>query len=247
MKTPFRLTLLAALAAGALFANRALADRMALWRIVHDQCVPAAAKGGELPPPCLEVHADDAVIKDRRGVAQLLLIPTARVTGIEDPQVLAPNAPPYFADAWRARGLMQRYLKAPPPREALVVAINSSLTRGQDQFHLHVDCDRAEVARTLADYAPHMDGQWRPMTDALVGRKYFVRRIDGADLDGVDPFRLLADEMPDARKEMSLWSLAAAPMSFDGKPGFALLADHASLEGGGHAEDLQDFDCAALK
>jgi CDP-diacylglycerol pyrophosphatase len=43
---------------------------------------------------------------------------------------------------------------------------------------------------------------------------------------------------------MGAYSLAAAGATFDGKPGFVLLADQFSLEGGGHAEDLQDHDCA---
>src|SRR4051794_21723776 len=98
MRTPARWALLAAVAAGALLSVRlACADRMTLWRIVHEQCAPAAAKGEALPPPCLAVHATDAVIKDRNGVAQLLSIPTARVTGIEDPKALTPDAPNYFA------------------------------------------------------------------------------------------------------------------------------------------------------
>ena len=54
--------------------------------------------------------------------------------------------------------------------------------------------------------------------------------------------------MPGARKdEMGHWSLAAVPLRFGGKPGFVLLAEHAELEAGGHAEDLQDHDCALAK
>ncbi len=234
---------------GLLGGRAAFADRLAIWRIVHQTCVPAGDKGAPLPKPCLSVDLSkgEAVIKDQRGVAQLLEIPTARVTGIEDPQVLAPEAPPYFADAWRAREKMKLFLPAPPPREALVVTVNSSWARGQDQLHLHIDCIRADVARTLGAYAPHFDAQWRPMTDALNGRKYWARRVDSADLAGVDPFRLLADEMPDAKGAMGTWSLAAAPLLFDGKPGFVLLADQFGLEAGGHAEDLQDLSCALAK
>jgi CDP-diacylglycerol pyrophosphatase len=43
---------------------------------------------------------------------------------------------------------------------------------------------------------------------------------------------------------MGAYSLAAVGATFDGKPGFVLLADHFSLEGGGHVEDVQDHDCA---
>ncbi len=43
---------------------------------------------------------------------------------------------------------------------------------------------------------------------------------------------------------MDTYSLAAVGATFDGKPGFILLADRLSPEGGGHAEDLQDHTCA---
>ena len=43
---------------------------------------------------------------------------------------------------------------------------------------------------------------------------------------------------------MGDYSLAAVGATFDGKPGFILLADQLSSDGGGHAEDLEDHDCA---
>ena len=229
-----------------LAAGPAYADRMALWNIVSGACVPAHKDGAALPPPCLEVDGATAVIKDRNGVAQLLAIPTARVTGIEDSAILKPDAHNYFAAAWAERGLMRRYLPAAPEREGLVISINSAFSRSQDQLHLHVDCLRADVKTTLVAYAPHLDGQWRPMTEALAGRKYWARRVDSPDLAGVDPFRLLADEMPD-RGDMGHWTLAAVPLAFDGKPGFVLLADRAELLGGGHAEDVADHECGIAK
>lgn len=236
-----------ALAFGAVLARQpASADRLKLWEIVHDDCVPAAAKGGNLPRPCLGVDpkAGDAVIKDRNGVAQLLDISLIRLTGIEDPHLLEAGAPNYFADAWRARGLMATYLKAMPPREGLAIAINSKYSRSQDQLHLHVDCLAPNVAKALADYAPHFDVHWRAMTEPLQGRKYWARRVDSADLAGVDPFHVLAEEMPGARAHMAQWSLAAAPIRFGAEPGFVLLADRAEMAEGGHAEDLQDHSCA---
>ena len=228
--------------AAVLAAGTARADRLALWKIVHEQCVPAADKHEPPPPPCLSVGGADVVIKDRNGVGQLLDIPTAQVTGIEDPRLLGAGAPNYFAAAWRARGLMTRYRKAPPPREAIAITVNSEFSRSQDQLHLHVDCVRPEVAQALAAYAPHLDSEWRPMTEALHGRKYWARRLD--DIESANPFRLLADGVPGAREKMGLWSLAAVPVQYDGKPGFALIADPAELTAGGHAEDIQDHDCA---
>ena len=234
-------------AALALGLAPARADRMALWRIVHGECVPAAEKGAALPPPCLQVEGATAVIKDRNGIAQLLAIPTARVTGIEDPALLRPDAPDYFADAWRERALMAAYLPHMPARADVGIAVNSEYARSQDQLHLHVDCLKPEVVAAVAAYAPHFDGQWRPMTTALDGRRYWARRVDSADLAGVSPFLLLGEEMPKAKGEMGSWSLAALPVDFAGRPGFALLADHAELAAGGHAEDLQDHDCAVAR
>lgn len=168
----------------ALFAAApAYADRMALWTIVHEQCVPHL-RAGEGPKPCESVdlaQGEDngvALLKDRNGVAQYLAIPTRRVTGIEDPQLLAPDAPDYFAFAWAARRAVEARLDHPLPREAVGVAVNSAFARSQDQLHLHVDCMDKEVVAALASYQDALDDRWRVMTVALKGRHYWARRLD---------------------------------------------------------------------
>ncbi|MGO9743587.1 MAG: CDP-diacylglycerol diphosphatase [Roseiarcus sp.] len=221
------------------------ADRMALWNIVHGQCV-VHFDAGQGPKPCVDVDEKDfvALLKDLNGVAQELAIPTTRVTGIEDPAVLAPYAPNYFAYAWRERAEVEKLLKHPLPREAVGVAVNSSHARSQDQLHLHVDCMKKDVVAALADYLPSLDDTFTPMTVALDGRKYWARRIDGEELGTRSPFQMLATAIAGAKDEMGLWSLILVGATFSGKPGFVLLADHAELIGGGHAEDLQDHECA---
>ena len=80
----------------------------ALWQIIHDQCVPDQRAHGD-PAHCALVSLRDGeahgfvVLKDRNGVAQHLVMPTAKITGIEDPALLAPDAANYFAAAWNAR------------------------------------------------------------------------------------------------------------------------------------------------
>jgi CDP-diacylglycerol pyrophosphatase len=81
------------------------------------------------------------------------------------------------------------------------------------------------------------------MTVALKGRTYFARRLDSADLSNAAPLKLLADGVDEAKAHMEAYSLAAVGATFDGVPGFILLADSFALVGGGHAEDLQDHDC----
>lgn len=221
------------------------ADRMALWNIVHGQCA-VHAEAGQGPKPCVDVDAKGgvALLKDLHGVAQELAIPTARVTGIEDPAVLAPDAPNYFAYAWRERSEVEKLLKHPLPREAVGVSVNSYYSRSQDQLHLHVNCMDKGVATALAGYLPSLDDTFRPMTLPLGGRTFWARKIDGEELGERSPFQLLAQGVEGAQDKMGAWSLILVGATFSGKPGFALLADHAEMLGGGHAEDLQDQDCA---
>jgi CDP-diacylglycerol pyrophosphatase len=230
-------------------ASPARADRMALWTIVHGQCEPHL-EAGQGPKPCERVDLAEgenkgaALLKDLHGVAQFLAIPTSRVTGIEDPQILAPDAPDYFAYAWANRDALEARLGHALPREAVGVSINSEFSRSQDQFHLHIDCMNKGVAAALAEYKPSLDDQWRVMTVALQGRRYWARRLDSADLSDAAPFRLLANGLPGAKDHMGAETLIVVGADFAGKPGFILLADQAELTGGGHAEDLQDHDCA---
>jgi CDP-diacylglycerol pyrophosphatase len=237
-----------------LMSRFAHADPNALWRIVHDGCVPHY-DAGDGPKPCeaLDVNGsaseDVAILKDLVGVAQMLAIPTRRITGIEDPQMLSSDAPPVFADGWKAKALVEGRLGGRAlPRGTVALAINSQYARSQGQMHVHVDCIRADVMKALADYAPSLDDEWRPMTVALDGRKYFARRLVSDDLFREEPLlRLLANGLPDARVHMGAMTLGVVGAEFDGKPGFVLLADAFSLEGGGHAEDIQDHNCAIAR
>jgi CDP-diacylglycerol pyrophosphatase len=238
-----------ALAALSLSRTSALADPNALWNIVNGECVPHM-QAGLGPKPCERVDLAGgvaegvAILKDLVGVSQMLAIPTRRITGIEDPQMLEPDAPPVFADGWGAKDLVEARLGRALPREAIGLAINSQWARSQDQFHVHVDCVAIPVMKELAEYATALDDQWRAMTVPLKGRVYFARRVDSADLRDVAPLKLLADGLEGARAQMGAYSLAAIGATLDGRPDFVLLADQFSLEGGGHAEDLEDHDCA---
>ena len=233
-----RLALLAALAVVALLAARAaFADRLALWSIVHNQCAPAAAKGEPLPAPCLDVAKRSAAIKDRNGAEQVLVIPTERITGIEDPQILAPDAPAIFADAWAERSLLRKYLPNAPQSDGLALTVNSAEERSQDQLHVHVDCLKPDVAKQLSQFKP--DAAWAPMSVAVAGHMYFARAVP--DLS-TSPFLLLA-ELPEAGAKMGEWTVAAVPQGDH----FVLLAGRHGAPGGGHAEDIQDHTCAIAR
>ena len=242
---------LVAVLATAACAPQAVADPNALWTIVNGQCVPDQRNNGD-PAPCALVDLDGgeprgyAVLKDLVGTTQYLLIPTERVPGIESPQILAVDAPNYFADAWRARSFVEQRAGRELPRDWLSLAINSADARSQDQLHIHVDCVRADVRQALTVHADDIGATWRPFPETLAGQQYRAMSIRGEELEAVNPFRLLADGLP-AGDTMGAQSLVVVGNTgADGRPGFVLLAGRAdaATPGSGHGEDLQDhFAC----
>lgn len=223
----------------------------ALWNILHDQCVPDQKAFGH-PAPCTKVdlRAGYVVLKDLVGATQYLLLPIARITGIESPALLRPGTPNYFADAWEERRLVDQRLGKTLPRQDLSLAVNSMYGRSQDQLHIHIDCIAPAVSRALGAHLGAVGPYWAPFPVQLAGHGYEAMRIDGASLGAANPFHLLASGLPPARHAMGDYTLVLVGATFpDGEPGFVLLADRARLAFGNHAsgEDLQDHACAIAR
>jgi CDP-diacylglycerol pyrophosphatase len=231
-------------------AGTARADPDALWKITHDKCVPDQQAHGQ-PAPCAKVDLDKGyvVLKDLIGDTQYLLMPTAKITGVDDPAVLAPGARNYFAGAWAERHYTEDAAKRALPRDALSLAINSVTARSQNQLHIHIDCVRADVRDTLARGQAAIGDQWAPFPEPLAGQHYQAMRVMGDALDGADPFRLVADGIPGAHAAMGKQTIVVVGATFAGKPGFVILSDTADLAAGDRAggEDLQDHSCALVR
>jgi CDP-diacylglycerol pyrophosphatase len=226
----------------------AAADHDALWKIVHGQCVPDEMRHHD-PGPCTRVYIAGgtargyAVLKDRNGATQFLVIPTARVTGIESRALVAPHAPNYWAPAWEARRYVFLRAKRPLPRDAISLAVNSMRGRSQNQLHIHVDCVRPDVRDYLAAHSAELPTQWSHRTVRFDGHRYWAMRLGGADLRGVDLFGLLARHIAAARADMGDWTLVAVGIA---PTGFAVLAGHVDPASSDRAsgEELQDHGCA---
>ncbi len=229
----------------ALYAGHAWADDPnALWQIVHTRCVPHQQEFAS-PVPCISVdeQAGYAILKDRAGKTQLLLIPTARLSGIEDPAILAPSAPNYWEPAWRATQIVEALGDKQLPREDLSLAINSLYARTQNQLHIHIDCIRPEVAKALHTYGSQIGDSWAPFPAHIGRTPYRAMRVDTLQQHGANPFQLLARAEPDMSRE----TLAVVGATFaNGDPGFYLLESRAdpTIPYSGAADELQDHDCA---
>ncbi|MGO9008293.1 MAG: CDP-diacylglycerol diphosphatase [Beijerinckiaceae bacterium] len=228
----------------------AFADRNALWTIVHDQCVPDQESHQD-PAPCEAVSLDGgapqgyAILKDRVGATQFLLIPTRRISGMESPEALAPDIPNYWQAAWQARRFVEARAKRALAWDMIGLAVNSALGRSQDQLHIHIDCLRPDVRAVLAEHMSEIGWTWAELSFDLRGRRYFALRLEAAALATQDPFKLVASGLA-ASGDMARETLVVVGAKLaEDEMGFVLLADHADPEKGdfGHGEDLLDHAC----
>jgi CDP-diacylglycerol pyrophosphatase len=234
-----------------LCAGTAHADPDALWKIVSGKCLPNQLEHGQ-PAPCAVVDLTGGqehgyvVLKDIVGDTQYLAMPTAKITGIEDPAVLAPGAANYFADAWKERHYTVEAAKVALPRDALSLAINSASGRTQNQLHIHIDCVSPEVRAGLQRQLASTGDKWAPLAEKLAGHSYQAMLLRGDSLDA-NPFTLLADGLPGARQAMGSHTLVVVgAILAGGAPGFVLLDDRVDAATGdrGSGEELQDHNCA---
>jgi CDP-diacylglycerol pyrophosphatase len=240
----FVLALAFIVGAGGATGAPANADPNALWTIVHDQCVPDQEARSD-PAPCALVDVGGGesrgytVLKDLVGATQFLLIPTERIAGIESPALLEPDATNYFAAAWHAGSFVDARAGVDVPRDWMSLAINSAVARSQNQFHIHIDCVRADIRESVSRNIARVGPDWALYPEPLRGHPYLAMTVAGQDLGAADPVELLAGRVDD----MGLETLVVVGTYLsDGQPGFVLLAGHADPATGnlGAGEELQD-------
>ena len=225
-------------------------DPDVLWKIVHGQCAPHQAAALD-PAPCAFVTPASAkglgyaVLKDRDGASQYLLIPTDRVTGIEDRKVLKPGSESYIERAWAFRNLAFARLGRTLPDTAVSLAINSEHGRSQNQLHIHIDCIRTDVRDALRRNQAAIGSALTPLPEALAGHAYLAMAIPAVDIERTNLFRRLARTVPAGSMGRETLVVVGATLA-SGEPGFDVLADRADTASGDRAsgEELQDHDCA---
>jgi len=226
-------------------------DRLALWNLVNDKCFPHFLASRD-PAPCesidlLDASKGTAILKDAIGATHFLAIPTRQVQGIESPEVMDPNAPNWFARAWNARRFVFTRLGKTLPRAAVGLAINSQLSRSQDQLHIHIDCVKIDVANALVGARTNIGLDWSESPLVLLGKTFAARRLDQPELDGINPFRLVASGPAAlARWDMGHATIVIVGATLEGgEEGFVLLAGHSDAAADrGHGSDLLDRSCA---
>lgn len=213
----------------------------ALWRI-EQACL--ASPAGTADPPCILADPFEGyvLIKDRKGSSHYLLLPTKRVSGIENDELLSGTLPNYFELAWSTRKVLSIGRAAPLPDQDVLLAINSKFGRSQGQLHIHISCAKPQVGQLLARFDGNISETWTPFPVDLEGHQYFVRRISLTQFEEVGAFRVVALGMPRAAMAMDRMSIAMAAAT-NGE--VILLATERDLFdlNLASAEELQDHDC----
>jgi CDP-diacylglycerol pyrophosphatase len=209
----------------------------ALWLLVDVGC----NKGVNVVPSlqCDPAHGD-AILKDRCGTTHYLLIPTARRSGVESPELLRDDEPEYFSNAWAARDRVIKASGRPDVHaDELGLAVNSRWGRSQDQLHIHIDFIKPEIRDAISQW--WREGAARPSIQ-LLGHSYRIIHVEA--LQRPSPFQLAAGAA-DTLEQRELNTIAVVG---DGASGFYVLfgrADLAHLDRG-HAEELLvDRHCGA--
>jgi CDP-diacylglycerol pyrophosphatase len=144
------------------------------------------------------------------------------MAGLESSELLDPDAPNYFAEAWRARDLLAKSIGHAVPRTDVGLVVNTERARTYDQFHIHIECLRQDVADALRAAAPRITDSWAPVN---VGATTFqATRIASDSLDGSNLYESLAAVRPGAAQRLRDYTLIAVGAQFVSGPGFIILA-----------------------
>jgi CDP-diacylglycerol pyrophosphatase len=199
-----------------------------LWAVVHDICLQAYPSIG-VAFPCAEVNIANGleqgfvVLQTPSSARHVLVVPTARISGIESPALLSENAPNYWKMAWDARRFVEKGAGRRLPRNKIGMAIYSAASRSQDQLHIHVACVAPAVAAFLRRQA-EIHGAWSSLRSPLIGHRFSAMKVETDDLAHVDLFKLLARGLPSGKFSMGRQTLAVIGATFrDSKTGFYLL------------------------
>jgi CDP-diacylglycerol pyrophosphatase len=219
----------------------------ALWRIVSQQCVPHQ-RDNQKPEPCAKVDLQSGfvLLKDIHGPLQYLLLPTAKMRGMESPELLQAKTANFFWLAWQQRNFMSLRHGSQVPDDVISLTINSTTGRTQNQLHIHISCLRKDVRGQLNQYGNALNEKWQDFPVSLAGNKYIARKVSEAEFSQHSPFIMLARQVPQAGEHMGRYSLAMAKLA-DGE-WIALATERNLLRLNlASAEQLQDHDCGLLK
>lgn len=226
------------------------ASRSALGVVVESCKLSAALTGSPFPclkivrkPQALEAYA---ILREPTHRERTILTPLAEIDGIEDPRLLAPGGPNYFAYAWDERSVVMNGAPGKDSWQDAALAINAAWNRTQDHLHIHIGCVSGAMRSVLQTQLADMSElKFQKISTRLHWRHFWVKLVKADSLSQINPFRLVAAEVPDAGQDMENVSIGVVGAVLKtGERGFYILAEvYPTDESYGAAEELLDARC----
>lgn len=229
-------------------------QRGLLWRVVQTCIANHRITGAAFP--CLAVNTERgrengyAIIRAPLEDTHIIVIPTVRTIGVEAERLRGDSAPPYFNDAWESRHFVTDDLPKKPERNDLGLAVNSRLGRSQDQLHIHVDCLRPDVKKSLdKQLAGLRPDTWKRITVLPQAPKYWARTIESPDLSKMNVFDVAATGLKLDQEDVDDMTIVVAGATINNAPGFILLARQRQDKWNdlAHGEALLDHYCGSFR
>ncbi len=223
--------------------------RQALWLTVQACVADFRLVGAAFPCLLVDLNGGEergyVILRDPLGPPDTILAPTRKVAGIEDPWLRSREAPNYFAAAWRARPLLKGPGGQPPAPDDFALAVNSALTRSQDQFHIHLGCLAPAVKRWLPAIAPKLPvGAWTRVGVATAGSSLWALRTGRADPQDIEPLRLAAAAMG-GKTNLARMTILVTELRIAESEESMILVSYAGGFGRASAESMLDPVCSA--
>jgi len=216
-------------------------------RLVARSCAAAHRLFGT-PLPCLEVRPRSGnqvgtIVLSTPFENHILLTPALDITGLESPRLRDPGSDIYWKAAWAARHFLLDQSHGLSNHKIIGLAANSQASRSQDQFHIHVDCVKAGLTKTLLAEDQQFGNSWNLLPFYVDGQRYYGRKIREEDLAQSSLIADLIFDNPAFAKSLSELTIALIGIpGSEGRARFYALAGLAYSPGEG-AENVLDHSC----
>ena len=223
--------------------------RGVLWKVVR-ACATDFRIAGK-PFPCLAAHLQEGyvVLRPPVGRPDTILSPTRPLSGVEDPRLLRPETPNYFAAAWRERAQASGRPTRLVNDSDFALAVNATRGRSQDQLHIHIGCLAPEFRRAVERIASQAPPRvWSEREGVVATQSVWLYRTGVDDAEAVNPFLALAEDPAMTADLRALTTLALVRASIDGRYEFVVIAARPSPATTARisAEKLAHADCKAI-
>jgi len=222
--------------------NIAHADRNILWKKINEGCVPEYLNK-DLYRPCRLVDMNKKIIvyKVDNDKYQYLLLPTDKITGVEDSDLLKIDSPNYLYDAWFARTFLTERLGKPLKERFISLALNSTNARSQDQLHVHISC-LSKSANEILTKIPNsnLTEAWSKEKVTIPPYHYFYRKISLNELEKNNLFKSISDKVKQENGSLEYTGVGLVNINRDN---FILLVGIGTSVFGVSAESIQDHEC----